>query len=302
MNRKLTSRSRYTNHATNHDPTNSIESSVEYPSKKLNMVDGRLTARFSFVEPKESLDSLLDNDVERTIDLISSSQKEVGGHFTNHNDDNSPLRNHIRNMIPSFESSPQRRHSILRKDKPSRDIRRQSLGEMMCDAASSGDLSRIGRLLGAGADPKRKSKEGFSPVHLAAAGGHLCVLKSLVMHGARLDATDNLGRTPLHMAVIERQPTIVSYLACHGAPIDAKDVNGCTALHLAAQLEAEQAPTYLDAEGESNNKVRFSYVFGHSSHSKRASISSISSSYRTPLEALLRAGAEFETTREIAHL
>ncbi|TID17844.1 ankyrin repeat protein [Venturia nashicola] len=174
---------------------------------------------------------------------------------------------------------------------------RRSLCEMMCDAASTGDVPQIGRLLGAGADPKKKSKEGLSPVHLAAIGGHLGVLKSLAMHGAKMEATDALERTALHAAVVARQADVIPFLVQSGVPIDAKDVDGCTALQLASEMETEGRSEELDLENAQNSKVRFSYIFGASTAAKRMSTCSTSSMSYSPVEALLRAGASVGDVR-----
>jgi hypothetical protein len=257
--------------------------------------DPKLAARFSFVDTSNNL---LDHIVE------SSSEEKHGLESNNHNEDRPvsaiqeedwPLQNN--NKRSSFASSRfhrshslSRRRSVLSGDWSFHDTRRRSLNDLMCDAASSGDVPQIGRLLGAGADPRRKSKDGLSPIHLAAAGGHLSVLKSLVMHGVRLDTTDIEGRTPLHIAVITRHASIIPFLLSHGAPLDAKDVHGYTAMQLAAQQGAED-PADFDAEDGGPEQVRFSYVFGQPEANKRASVTSNRSTHTTPLEALAQAGA-----------
>ncbi|QDS77745.1 hypothetical protein FKW77_004667 [Venturia effusa] len=169
---------------------------------------------------------------------------------------------------------------------------RRDLCELMCEAASTGNVPQLGRLLGAGADPSKKSREGQLPVHLAAAGGHLSVLKCLAMYGAKMDAMDQLGRTALHAAVLGRQADVIPFLVQSGVPVDAKDADGRTALQLAAQMAAaEKRAGESDLENVQSNKVRFSYKFGKPKAANRASVCINSRLPRTPLEALLREGA-----------
>jgi ankyrin repeat protein len=262
------------------------EKAVNYPSEKEN----RLAARFGFVEtPEESVDSILNNYVyydqetspfNEASSTIAPTINEQAWEALVAGNSLSAARGHSRNS-----SASSRRRSLIAITS-----RRRSLCEMMCEAASIGDVPQIGRLLGAGADLKKKSKDGLLPVHLAAAGGHLSVLKSLAMHGAKMDATDQCGRTALHAAVLGRQTAVIPFLVQSGVPVEAKDSNGCTALHLAAQMEAE-GPEELDLANAQNNKVRFSYVFGASKAARRVSTCSASSTSHTPLEALLRIGA-----------
>jgi hypothetical protein len=265
------------------------------PSEK----EKRLTARFGFAKaPEQSLDSNPDDDVDydqeanasddASSTMAPTTNKQAWKALVAGNDIPTP-HHHSRHS----SSSSKRRSLITLANK------HRGLCEMMCEAASTGDVPQIGRLLGAGADPKKKSREGLLPVHLAAVGGHLGVLKSLAMHGAKMDATDEQGRTALHAAILGRQTTVIPFLVHSGVPVDAKDSNGCTALHLAAQMEAEEGPVGLglDFETIQNNRVRFSYVFGASKAARRASICSVSSTSHTPLEALLRAGANAGNVR-----
>jgi hypothetical protein len=266
--------------------------SIDIASKDF---DPRLAARFSFI-----------NDSEKTPDYVpNSSTTETRDLIPNNYDEKRPTSTiYVENLLmqesrkrSSFASSrltrsqsPSRRRSIMSTDWAFNDPKRRSLNDLMCDAVSAGDVPQVGRLLGAGANPKRKSKDGLSPVHLAAAGGHLSVLKSLVMHGARLDVTDTLGRTALHIAVITRHSSVIPFLVSHGVPLDTRDEDGCTAAQLAIQQSTEELPITFGSEETTQEKVRFSYVFGQPEATKRASVSSVRSVNTTPYEALVQAG------------
>ena len=71
------------------------------------------------------------------------------------------------------------------------------------DAASSGDVARVTRLLKE--DPKLVNakvwvggwKDGWTPLHFAVDGGHVAVAKLLISKGAKANARDSDGSTPL---------------------------------------------------------------------------------------------------------
>jgi hypothetical protein len=293
--RKLSLRSRQSKR--NSDLQESIDRSDTDPTNSTKELDPKLAARFSFLNTSDnSLDHTPSSSPEYNRDHISSEEYEKRPASTIQEEDwplqNSEKRSSFTSSRFNKSQSPsRRRRSVLSGDWAFHDTRRRSLNDMMCEAAATGDVPQVGRLLGAGADPKRKSKDGLSPVHLAASGGHLSVLKSLVMHGARLDGTDSNGRTPLHIAVITRHSSVIPFLVSHGAPLDAKDVDGYTAMQLAALQDEEDPSDMGDSEEPMQERVRFSYVFGQPEENKRASVSSVRSVNTTPLEALLRSGA-----------
>ncbi|KAE9980518.1 hypothetical protein EG328_000253 [Venturia inaequalis] len=251
----------------------------------------RLTARFGFAErPDDCLDSTLDSytDYDHNINPFEDAMSSTAPIVNEQAWEALVSRNNTSRAQSDVRSSSlsSRRRSVGANSSGQR-----SLCEMMCDAASSGDVPQVGRLLGAGADPKKKSKEGLPPVHLAAAGGHLGVLKSLAMHGAKMDAMDGLGRTALHAAVVGKHADVIPFLVQSGVPLDTKDADGFTALQLASQMKGQDRREELDLETTRNGKVRFSYMFGASKAAKRESTCSTSSLLHTPLEALSRAGA-----------
>ena len=55
-------------------------------------------------------------------------------------------------------------------------------------------------MLRKGAGVQILSKEGASPMHLAAAAGHVESCDLLLKHGAQLNTQENKGDTPLHKA------------------------------------------------------------------------------------------------------
>ena len=74
-----------------------------------------------------------------------------------------------------------------------------------------------------------------SPVHLAAAGGHLDVLRVLAAAGANLSATDAMQATPLHYAAEHGQVAAIEWLLRREANVAAVDLLGCSPLHTAVR-------------------------------------------------------------------
>jgi len=84
-------------------------------------------------------------------------------------------------------------------------------------AAQYGHTEIARALLDAGEDPNRLNPDGMhshsTPLHQAALGGHLAVVKLLVERGARLDALDALWKaTPRDWAEHCKQIEVEKYL------------------------------------------------------------------------------------------
>lgn len=77
-------------------------------------------------------------------------------------------------------------------------------------------------------------RAGVTPLHRAAACGHVAVVEALWPRGANLDAQDPAGRTPLHLAAAAGHAGVVGRLVIAGAQVQAVDRNGWTPAHLAA--------------------------------------------------------------------
>jgi ankyrin repeat protein len=67
------------------------------------------------------------------------------------------------------------------------------------DAAQSGDIEEVKKLLAAGYQPNEFDDLGKTPLHYAAEGQYLEVMKLLIDSGARVNAHDErvIGNTPL---------------------------------------------------------------------------------------------------------
>ena len=78
---------------------------------------------------------------------------------------------------------------------------------------------------------------GQSFLHLAAHGGDLTIVETLLRHGLAVGRADSSGRTPLHYAVMKTHRPVVRRLLEHGAAVDRSDGEGQAALHLAAEKD-----------------------------------------------------------------
>jgi cytohesin len=97
------------------------------------------------------------------------------------------------------------------------------------DASTHGDLAAVKELL------KEDSHSAFltdnernTPLHYAAGGGHLEVVKLLLADGADVAAKDYGGAMPLHYAAYGGHMDVAELLLANKADINAKDLNGQT--------------------------------------------------------------------------
>jgi ankyrin repeat protein len=106
--------------------------------------------------------------------------------------------------------------------------------EVLASALSTGDASKIPRLVRMGAHINRGRSDGMTALMLCASWGELGLLELLLREGASIDATDNTGRTALWWAVSHCIEQTARILLEHGAAVDLADSNQLTPLVLAA--------------------------------------------------------------------
>ncbi|XP_020589238.1 ankyrin-3-like [Phalaenopsis equestris] len=125
---------------------------------------------------------------------------------------------------------------------------RSSAGRSPLESAAA--IGEALMLLARGASTRRSSGSSWSPLHHAAAGGHLEVLRILLLKGAQPDVAAPDGRTPLHIAAEERRRDCVTALLAAGARGDAPaGATGNTALHMAAAVGDEATARILVEKG-----------------------------------------------------
>ena len=110
------------------------------------------------------------------------------------------------------------------------------------EAAKSGNLAEVERLIKEGADVNAKDKTGETPLHGAAETGRKDVVELLISKGANVNAAAWSGfyagyQTPLHYAAAGGNIEIAKLLLSKGAVVSAKTNLGFTPLHVAASKD-----------------------------------------------------------------
>jgi ankyrin repeat protein len=130
-------------------------------------------------------------------------------------------------------------HALYRQRQDMVDLlRRASLDLDVFEASSLGRTDQVKELLQN--DPRlafARSGDGFTALHFAASFGHETVARILLEHHADAGAVaeNPMKVMPLHSAAAGRNLAIVRALLEHGAPVNARQQQGWTTLHEAAQ-------------------------------------------------------------------
>jgi len=98
-------------------------------------------------------------------------------------------------------------------------------------AASGGQLEVVKFLISQGADINLKQNSGATALHFACFGGHRDVVEWLIDNGADVNSKDNNGLTPLRVAVFRSNKEMIALLIEKGAALNAREENGATPLH-----------------------------------------------------------------------
>ena len=95
-------------------------------------------------------------------------------------------------------------------DKPSTKASNET--QDMLDAAESGDLDAVKKMLNAGAPVNGLGDDRSTALHLAAQEGHVDVAKLLIEKGADINAKDDIDQTPVDRARFWKQEKIIALL------------------------------------------------------------------------------------------
>ena len=122
------------------------------------------------------------------------------------------------------------------------------------EAAEDGDIKRVKQHLVEGVDVNAIYKDGWTPLHMAAEGGHREIVDLLIAKGADINATagaggDGEGWTPLHEAAEGGHKKVVELLILKGADINVKNGDGRTPLDLAIKHKNAEIADILRKHG-----------------------------------------------------
>ena len=96
--------------------------------------------------------------------------------------------------------------------------RDESIGGLLCEMASTGNLTAISDILERSPNLiNTQDKDGMTCLHWAADRGFISIVQYLLSHGANVNATDHCGNSPLHIATMSRQKEVVRLLLDAGA-------------------------------------------------------------------------------------
>lgn len=151
-------------------------------------------------------------------------------------------------LLAGCESAPHRAGNVepVKSSSVASETARPSQSEeaglSLLDEVVRGDAGRVKALIEAGADVNVPGEWlGYTPLHWAAAGGHVDVIKLLLDNGAHVDARTTpipplmakTQLTPLHLAARSDRLGAVEALLEAGAEVNARDFLGETSLHAA---------------------------------------------------------------------
>ncbi|XP_028653377.1 ankyrin repeat domain-containing protein 6b [Erpetoichthys calabaricus] len=111
-----------------------------------------------------------------------------------------------------------------------RDVVVPVLSERLLIAAHKGQVDNVVQLINKGAKVA-VTKNGRTPLHLAAYKGHSEVVRILLKAGCDLNLQDDSDQTALHRAAVVGNCDVISALIQDGCALDRQDKDGNTALH-----------------------------------------------------------------------
>ncbi|XP_075111803.1 potassium channel SKOR isoform X2 [Nicotiana tabacum] len=158
----------------------------------------------------------------------------------------------INNLLEGRESSL--RSKILDSDITLNIAKHESELTMRLNcAAHDGDLYRLSRIIGAGADPSRTDYDGRSPLHLAASKGHGDITVFLIQRGVEINARDKFGSTALLEAVKNGHDHVASLLMEAGALLGI-DNDGTCLCEAVSKRDLDYLRRLLDSGINPNSK------------------------------------------------
>ncbi|KAA0708979.1 Ankyrin repeat domain-containing protein 6 [Triplophysa tibetana] len=151
----------------------------------------------------------------------------------------------------------------------------RALSERLLVASHKGRADHVVQLINKGAKVAT-TKNGRTPLHLAAYKGHIAVVRILLAAGCDLDIQDDCDQTALHRAAVLGNTDVISALVQEGCALDRQDKDGNTALHETAWHGFSQSVKLLVKAGANvhaknkagNSALHLACQNGHAQSSK----------------------------------
>ena len=135
-------------------------------------------------------------------------------------------------------------------------IKIKDTGPDLSEAITTGNLSRIKRLVESGADVNERAGDGGTPLSTAAFHGRLEIFRFLLQKGARPMAKNRDGNTPLHVAAFMGRFEIVNLILSKGANLNILNNRKETPIDVVSgEWTDELAGFYRLLNGLTTNKV-----------------------------------------------
>jgi ankyrin repeat protein len=137
------------------------------------------------------------------------------------------------------------------------------VGTPLHNAAYGRSLEIIKILVENGADINAKNEEGGTPFHFAAYTASMEIIKYFVEEKkVNINQADKEGKKPIHYSAFKGSVPAVKYLVDHGANANAKDFDSATPLHKAASCGSLALVKYLvESQGADVNAIEKRHGF-----------------------------------------
>ena len=158
------------------------------------------------------------------------------------------------------------------------------MSESLLTACGRGKLSKVRKLVEAGADVNHKSSSGQAGLHVAAIGGQAEVAAYLLENGAEVDIKTEADKTPLMTAAGQGTGAVLEVLLRFNADVNLKDKGQQTALMYAASRGYRTVVDLLLSHGAD--------IDARDKYKQTALLYAIDKEHKVIVERLLRQGAD----------
>ncbi|XP_063294159.1 ankyrin repeat domain-containing protein 27 [Pelobates fuscus] len=123
----------------------------------------------------------------------------------------------------------------------------------LCQCHQCGPIQKLSKIPPNGLGVNATSRDGFTPLHIAAMQGHMVLVSLLLKHGANVDSKNGNRALPLHLACLRGHLDVVQCLIEYSAGKNKKDVAGNTPLMYACMGDHINIAAVLLEHGASVN-------------------------------------------------